>query len=159
MREGGDEPLLLCFGPFVLDRSRAELRRNGEFISLPPQPFRVLVLLASHADRLVTRQDIQGAVWGNSSIVDFERGLNTCIRQIRAALGDNADAPLYIRTVTRRGYRFIAPVSERGFQKEEVSAADSPARIHRNEKWPLILGGGIVLLVLLLLVLIYQWLR
>jgi TolB-like protein/Tfp pilus assembly protein PilF len=68
-------------------------------------------LLASRAGELVTREEIKAELWGAETFVQFEQGLNFCIRQIRAALGDNADTPLYIETVPRRGYRFIAPVN------------------------------------------------
>ena len=70
----------------------------------------MLALLASRAGQVVTRDEIQKEVWGEETFVDFEHGLNQCIKQIRTALNDNADKPLYVETLPRRGYRFLAPV-------------------------------------------------
>jgi DNA-binding winged helix-turn-helix (wHTH) protein/tetratricopeptide (TPR) repeat protein len=85
--------------------------RNGEVVKLAPQPFRILALLIDRAGTLVTRAALRDAVWGTETVVDFEHGLNTSIRQIRHALGDDAEVPRFIETVPRLGYRFIAPVT------------------------------------------------
>src|SRR5208282_842559 len=105
-----DAPSVVRFGDFELDLEQLELRRHGAPVRLPPQPMRILALLLSHAGRIVTREDIQGQVWGSETFVDFELGLNRCIRQIRAALGDNPEQPRFIETIPKRGYRFVAPV-------------------------------------------------
>jgi DNA-binding winged helix-turn-helix (wHTH) protein len=102
---------LLRFGCFELDQDSAELLRNGERVALPPQPFKVLALLASSAGAVVTRNEIRRRVWGSGTHVEFDQGLNFCIRQIREALGDNANAPRFVETLPRRGYRFLAPVA------------------------------------------------
>ncbi len=101
---------LLRFGVFELNLDLEELRKNGTPLKLPPQPFKLLALLASHSGQVVTRDEIQEKVWGNDTFIDFEQGVNKCIKQIRTALSDNPDAPLYIETIPRRGYRFLAPV-------------------------------------------------
>ena len=98
------------FGPFQLDVTTGELRHSGDPVKLPPQPARVLTILARNPGRLVTRDDIRSEIWRTDTFVDFEQGLNYCIKQIRAALGDDARAPKYIETLQRRGYRFLAPV-------------------------------------------------
>lgn len=98
------------FGEFELEPKSGELRKAGVPVKLQPQPLRVLVLLASNPGELVTREEIQQAIWEGVTFVDFEHGLNFCIKQIRAALGDNAQAPRFIETLPRRGYRFIAAV-------------------------------------------------
>jgi len=98
------------FGPFELKLGSEELYRDGVAVKLPPQPFKVLVLLTTNAGQLVTREEIQERIWGEDTFVDFDKGLNFCIKQIREALGDSAQTPQYIETLTRRGYRFIAPV-------------------------------------------------
>jgi TolB-like protein/DNA-binding winged helix-turn-helix (wHTH) protein/Tfp pilus assembly protein PilF len=100
------------FGDFELEPRSGELRKAGLPVKLQPQPLRVLVLLASNAGKLVTREEIQHAIWEGVTFVDFEHGLNFCIKQIRAALGDNAQAPRFIETLPRRGYRFIATVEQ-----------------------------------------------
>ena len=104
-------PGVLRFGPFELDARAAELRRHGDLVKLQPQPLKVLELLARRAGQPVTRADIREHVWAGDTFVDFEQGLNFCIRQIREALGDSADAPRYVETLPRRGYRFLMPVA------------------------------------------------
>jgi DNA-binding winged helix-turn-helix (wHTH) protein/tetratricopeptide (TPR) repeat protein len=100
---------ILRFDVFELDTAAGELRRQGDRVKLPPQPFRVLELLVRRGGEVLTRADIRERIWCDS-FVDFEQGLNFCIRQIREALGDTADAPRFIETLPRRGYRFLLPV-------------------------------------------------
>lgn len=101
---------LVSFGPYQFDLKTAELHKNGYRIHLQPQPARVLALLLGHAGELVTREEIQEEIWGNEVFVDFEKNLNFAVKQIREALGDDAEKPAYIETLPKRGYRFIAPV-------------------------------------------------
>jgi DNA-binding winged helix-turn-helix (wHTH) protein len=101
---------LLRFGVFELNLDTEELHKSGKILRLAPQPFRLLALLANHAGQVVTREQIKEQLWGEETYVDFEQGMNHCIKQIRTALADNADTPLYVETVPRRGYRFLAPV-------------------------------------------------
>jgi len=100
----------LRFGAFELDLVQQELRKQGLAVRLAPQPFKVLALLAAHAGRMVSRKELQEQLWGDSTFVDFEIGLNRCIKQIRTALEDDAETPRYIETLPRRGYRLIVPV-------------------------------------------------
>ena len=100
---------VLRFDVFELDTAAGELRRQGDRVKLPPQPLRVLELLVRRGGEVVTRNDIRERIWSDS-FVDFEQGLNFCIRQIRDALGDMADAPRFVETLPRRGYRFLLPV-------------------------------------------------
>ena len=101
---------LLRFGVFELNLDTEELRKDAIPIKLSPQPFRVLAMLAGRSGQIVTRAEIQKQIWGDETYVDFEHGMNQCIKQIRTALNDNADKPLYLETLPRRGYRFLAPV-------------------------------------------------
>jgi TolB-like protein/Tfp pilus assembly protein PilF len=103
---------LIRFEKFEIDVRASELRRSGTRLKLQPQPLKVLALLASRAGELLTRQEIEQQIWGNQTHVDFEVGLNYCIKQIRAVLEDNAETPRFIETLPRRGYRFIAPVEK-----------------------------------------------
>ena len=105
-----DNPLLLRFGPFRLDPQACELRKGDTLLHLAPQPCKVLALLASRPQKVFTRQEIQREIWGGDTFVDFEQGLNVAIRQIRAALCDDAETPRYIETLPRRGYRFIGQI-------------------------------------------------
>jgi DNA-binding winged helix-turn-helix (wHTH) protein len=94
------------FDHFDLDLATGELRRSEKLVHLAPQPTRILSLLASRNGHLVTREEIKKEVWGNDIFVDFEHGLNFCIRQIRTALGDDAEKPRDIETLPSRGYRW-----------------------------------------------------
>lgn len=98
------------FGLFEFDAAAGLLSREGVPVRLQPQPARVLAILLAQAGEVVTRDDLRQQVWSDGTFVDFERGLNFCIAQIRSALGDAADSPRFIETLPRRGYRFIAPV-------------------------------------------------
>jgi DNA-binding winged helix-turn-helix (wHTH) protein/tetratricopeptide (TPR) repeat protein len=111
---------LLKFAAYELNVASGELRKGGTPVKLSPQPSKVLVLLASHPGELITREVLRQELWGGETVVDFDQGLNSCIRRLRAALLDDGDQPRYIETVPRRGYRFIAPI-------EHVSAA-APGR-------------------------------
>src|SRR5512146_1553651 len=102
---------VVCFGPFQLNLQNGDLWKDGLPIKLAHQPATVLALLAGHPGQLVSREEIAYRLWGKDTFVDFEHGLNFCIRQIRSALGDSAEAPCYIETLPRRGYRFIAAVT------------------------------------------------
>jgi DNA-binding winged helix-turn-helix (wHTH) protein/tetratricopeptide (TPR) repeat protein len=102
---------LIRFGSFELDAANRILRKAGISLKLHPQPFRVLLLLADRPGQIVDRKEIQKALWGNNTFVDFEGGLNFCIKQIRDTLGDDAENPRYVETLPRRGYRFIAPIT------------------------------------------------
>lgn len=104
-------PTRVRFGQFDFEPSSGELRRDGTPIRLQPQPARVLAMLIERAGEPVTREDLRARIWGAETFVDFERGLNFCIAQIRSALGDSAGSPRFVETLPRRGYRFIAPVS------------------------------------------------
>lgn len=110
----------LRFDVFELDATTGELHKQGRPVRLPPQPARVLEVLVSNAGRLVTRDELREQVWSGGTFVDFEQGLNFCIKQIRAALGDDAKAPRYVETLPRRGYRFVAQV-------ERPAALPAPA--------------------------------
>jgi DNA-binding winged helix-turn-helix (wHTH) protein len=92
---------LLRFGVFELNLDTEELRKSEILLKLPPQPFRLLVLLASRAGQIVGREDIRREFWSEETDIDFERRMNQGIKQIRTALGDNAGQPLYLETVHR----------------------------------------------------------
>ena len=104
------DPSLLRVGVFEIDVEGGTLRKAGVQVKLRQQPFMVLSFLAARPGRVVTRDELRERVWGDDTYVDFDQGLNYCIKEIRAALGDSAETPLYVETLPRRGYRFIAPV-------------------------------------------------
>ncbi len=118
---------LLRFGVFEINLDTEELRKSEILIKLPPQPFRLLVMLANRAGQVVKREEIQREFWGEETEIDFERRMNQCIKQLRSALGDNAGQPLYIETVHRQGYRFIAPVESKTVPVPGPRITESPS--------------------------------
>ena len=132
------------FGPFEVDAQSSELRREGVAVPLPPQPFRLLLALVARPHELVTREELRQAVWDDGTNVDFDRGLNFCVLQLRQALGDDAKNPRYIETLPKRGYRFIGEVSDCG----SAAAALEPARaaaLLPQSRW--VLAGAVALLI------------
>lgn len=101
----------LIFGDFELDLPAYELRRRGKTIAIERRPMDLLILLVERRQQLVSREDIVGRLWGPGVFVDVETGVNTAVRKVRQALGDSPDSPAYVETVSRKGYRFIAPVT------------------------------------------------
>src|ERR1700751_364164 len=102
----------LLFGVFELDPRAGELRKHGLRVRLQEQPFRVLEMLLEHAGKVVTREELQKRLWPGDTFVDFDHGLNKAINKIREALGDSAESPRFVETVSRRGYRFLAEVKD-----------------------------------------------
>jgi Tol biopolymer transport system component/DNA-binding winged helix-turn-helix (wHTH) protein len=100
------------FGPFELSTESSELRKHGQRLKLSGQAIDVLLMLASSAGKLVTREELQRKLWPGDSFGDFEHGLNAAVNRLRETLGDSATDPTYIETVPRRGYRFIARVDQ-----------------------------------------------
>jgi DNA-binding winged helix-turn-helix (wHTH) protein len=98
------------FGEFELDLDAAELRRAGRQVRLQPQPMKLLAFLVREHGRIVTREEIRSELWAEGTYVDFDQAVNFAVKQVRDALGDSAERPLYLQTLPRRGYRFIAPV-------------------------------------------------
>ena len=98
----------IAFGSFELETASGELFRNGRRIRLSGQPADLLVILVRRSGQLVTREELRLALWPEDTFVDFDHGLNNCIRRIRDALGDPSDSPRFIETLPKKGYRFIA---------------------------------------------------
>jgi TolB-like protein/DNA-binding winged helix-turn-helix (wHTH) protein/tetratricopeptide (TPR) repeat protein len=135
----------LRFGPFELRVRTGELFQEGRPVRLRNQSTQILVLLAERAGQLLTREQIRSEVWGDGASVDFEQGLNHCIKEVRAALGDRAEAPTYVETLARRGYRFIAPV-----EREEPLPLAEPRAVAGPRRALLAAGGlGLVLIAVL----------
>src|ERR1700740_53659 len=124
----------LSFGTFELDRESGELFKRGSFLHLQEKPLQLLLLLLEHPGQIVVREDLQRRLWPNGTNVDFDKGLNTAVKKLRYALGDSPDKPVFIETIPRRGYRFIAPISGNGFLPEEPPAEPvSPTATGKEE--------------------------
>jgi DNA-binding winged helix-turn-helix (wHTH) protein len=101
----------LRFGSFELDQRASELRRGGIRLRLRAQPLRVLQLLVEHAGHLVTRVQLQERLWPDDTFVASDLAINKAVSELRAVLGDSAAQPRFIETLSKRGYRFVCPVS------------------------------------------------
>jgi DNA-binding winged helix-turn-helix (wHTH) protein/Flp pilus assembly protein TadD len=101
----------LRFGVFEVNFSARELRKHGTRVRLPGQPFAILAMLLEKPGEVVTREEMRGRLWASDTFVDFEHSLNSAIKKLRSALSDSPEKSLYIETLPRIGYRFIAPVT------------------------------------------------
>ena len=101
---------MIRFGVFEVDLTTGELRKQGLRIKLRDQPFQILCVLLEHPGQVVTRDELQRRLWPADTFVDFDRGLNRAVNQLRDALCDSADTPRFIETLPKRGYRFIGLV-------------------------------------------------
>jgi TolB-like protein/DNA-binding winged helix-turn-helix (wHTH) protein len=110
------------FGAFELDLLEGELRRQGLKVKLNEKPFQVLSLLIERAGHLVRREELRQHLWPADTYVDFDSNMNTALSTLRHALGDSSEHPIFIETVPRQGYRFIASV----MPIDEVTPAKSP---------------------------------
>jgi TolB-like protein/DNA-binding winged helix-turn-helix (wHTH) protein/Tfp pilus assembly protein PilF len=119
------QPETLIVGEFTMDMMTGELERDGLRIRLQDKPFRLLRMLIAQAGELVTREQLSECLWPEG-YVDFETGLNTAVRKLRAALQDDTDAPRYIETLPRRGYRLVAAVRTPGITHSTPAVTASP---------------------------------
>ena len=175
------------FGVYEVDLRSSELRRQGRKIKLQEQPCRILAILLEQRGEVVTREELRKRLWSDDTFVDFDHSLNTAIMRLREALGDSSDNPLFIETLPRHGYRFIAPVEEVTAPEQEkhpegATAAASESQLPVEEsvqvspslreparqqpkgrqiglRWALVLGGLLTLCVLTLVGLMLRPMR
>ena len=139
----------LRFADFTVDTRAGKLKRNGIEVRLQDQPFQILAQLTHRAGEVVTRDELRRQVWPSDTFVDFDNSLNTAINKIREALGDAAEAPRFIETLPRRGYRFIAPVeiSPSVIRLLELAPPAEPVKpVHR--RWLIVPGTLLVVIAL-----------
>ena len=110
MKYSSARPPHLRFSVFEVDLRTGELRKQGLKVKLQGQPFQVLVMLLERPGELVTREEIREKLWPGDTFIDFEHSVNSSIKRLREALGDDPATPRFIETLARHGYRFIAPV-------------------------------------------------
>jgi DNA-binding winged helix-turn-helix (wHTH) protein len=119
MRKTAKDYAIVRFGAFEADVRNFELRKFGVRIKLQEQPFRILVLLLRRVGRIVSREELRQDLWPDDTFVDFDHSINTAMQKLRCALSDSPSNPRFVRTVPRRGYRFIAPVEFVGQQPSQ----------------------------------------
>src|SRR5215471_14971359 len=103
-------PRRIKFGDYELNLDTAELRNNGSKTTIPAQPFQVLLSLLHRPGALVTREELKRQLWTSDTFVDFDQSLNKSVNRLREVLGDSVEDPRFIKTLPKRGYRFIADV-------------------------------------------------
>ena len=136
--DGNPTKGVISFGVFEADLRAGELRRDGRKIRLQEQPFQVLAMLLEHPGEIVTREELRSRLWPADTFVDFDHGLNAAVKRLRDALGDSAENPRFVETLSRRGYRFLAPIN---------GAARNSATIpYWGRYWRTVPAAGIVLL-------------
>jgi len=158
-------PRVLRFGVFEADFKIGELRKNGLRIKVQDQPFQVLAMLLEKPGGIVTREELQRRLWPADTFVDFDHSLNSAIKKLREALGDQAENPRFIETLHRRGYRFIAPVDGNGTSAASASVesalikkAGAKPRPTRGPRVGIALGLGVAVLLLTLLGFAFEYL-
>jgi DNA-binding winged helix-turn-helix (wHTH) protein/TolB-like protein len=132
------------FGLFDFNLDTGELFREGRVVRLQTQPAKLLAVLISAKGELVTREVLRDTLWADGTFVDFDRALNFTVGQVRTTLGDSADSPTFIRTVPKRGYQFIAPIS--GPAPEAPLAA--PPQVNRRSMLSSVVAAGLAALTL-----------
>ncbi len=141
MSEPPSRPRGVRFGSFEVSFPSRELRKHGARVRLPGQPFDILAILLEHAGEVVTREELRQRLWAADTFVDFEHGMNNAVKKLRAALGDSADHPLYIETLARVGYRFIAPL-------DRAESTSNDAQGWLGMGWKVIVPAGIAVVAL-----------
>jgi DNA-binding winged helix-turn-helix (wHTH) protein/Tfp pilus assembly protein PilF len=147
---------VIRFGVFEADVLAGELRKNGVKVKIQDLPFRALKLLLNHPNEVLSREQFRQALWPKNVFVDFDHGISSAINRLRDALGDSADNPVFIETVERRGYRWIAPthmpspppVQPRPVlvMPEVAPPGEDSNRLHRGSLWWLLLPAAVLLL-------------
>jgi DNA-binding winged helix-turn-helix (wHTH) protein len=127
MSSPGRSSGIVRFGVFEVDLRAGELHRAGHKIKLQIQPFHALALLLERPGEVVTREEFEKRLWPGDTFVDFDHSLNTAIKKLRQALGDNKEKPRFVETLPKRGYRFIG--------KPEHAAPPSPAKPPAPSSW------------------------
>ncbi|HWC18000.1 MAG TPA: winged helix-turn-helix domain-containing protein [Terriglobales bacterium] len=142
---------LFRFGPYELDTKQGELRRSGVRVALQGQPLRILELLLLSPGQLVSREQFREALWPNGTFVDFDDGLNTCVRRLRQALNDDPETPRFIQTLPKRGYRFVGDVEtipDEGPPVQTLTHAIGPATTKPRRHVLVAIGITMAVLVL-----------
>ncbi len=169
-------PAVRRFGSFEVNLQVGELRKNGMRLRLSGQPFQLLAILVERAGELVSREELRSMLWPADTFVDFDHGLNNAVSRIREVLDDPSDTPRYVETIPRRGYRFIAPLTDSPAATARVSVVEaktgSPQQVPRtpalgasvraaakrftSHGLALLLGGAALLGVFTLVLVLYQ---
>jgi DNA-binding winged helix-turn-helix (wHTH) protein len=148
---------LVRFGVFELNVEAHELRKRGVRIKLQDQPFQILTILLEHPGDVVTRDELRSRLWSDGTFVDFDHGLNASVNKLRETLGDSASNPRFVETVTRQGYRFIAPVEFSEPANKPKPVADRPRKSSYIAKF--VVAATAAVLIVAMVALARRWSR
>jgi Tol biopolymer transport system component/DNA-binding winged helix-turn-helix (wHTH) protein len=150
---GSYAPSTVRFGAFELDLRAAELRKNGHKIRLQEQPFQILIELLERPGEVVLREELRKKLWPNNTVVEFDHSINAAVKRLRDSLQDSAGTPRYIETVARRGYRFIAPVSQpTAVNDPDLTSSITPTEVskpapEKRLRWRAVFAAAAALLI------------
>jgi TolB-like protein/DNA-binding winged helix-turn-helix (wHTH) protein/tetratricopeptide (TPR) repeat protein len=159
---------VLRFGAFEADLHARELRKQGMRIKLQEQPFQILAFLLEHPGETVTREQLRQELWPADTFVDVDNSVNAAINRLREALGDSAESPRFVETLPRRGYRFVAPVTEFKGSERDSAPENANAAIPLRQEVPAIgnsrasrtitkLSLAVTLVVILVAASVWSW--
>lgn len=168
-----EEPVVARFGSYELRLCSRELLKYGKKVKLRPQPFQVLTVLLANAGDVVSREQLRQGLWPSDTFVDFEHGLNTSIKELRAVLNDSPSEPRYIETLPKLGYRFVFPIERPAKYADQVSFPPQPRGIEllvpmittnhfslgRRWIWPFIVSAAVLLMGITLAVMHMRFFR
>src|ERR1700719_295123 len=137
-----DQPRIIRFGSFEVDKLTGELRKKGSLVKLQEQPLQILLVLLQRSGDIVTREELRQQLWPQDTFVDFDHSLNAAVKRLREALGESADNPVFIETLARRGYRFSVPIEDTK-NAAEISAASKRHGKVQARRWG-VLGISVV---------------
>jgi DNA-binding winged helix-turn-helix (wHTH) protein len=114
-------PRYIRFGTFQIDQQREEVTQNGSRLKLQGKVYQVLLALVEKPGEVVTREELRQRLWSAETLVNYDANVNTTVNKLRQTLGDSSDKPLYVETIPRKGYCFVA----------QPEFSDHPAASHR----------------------------
>lgn len=120
-------PRYIRFGPFQIDQLRQEVFQSGTRLKLQGKVYQVLMALLDKPGEVVTREELRQRLWPSDTQVNYDANVNTTVNKLRQALGDSSDKPLYVETIPRRGYCFVAHTEFSDEPVVRASLADAPA--------------------------------
>jgi DNA-binding winged helix-turn-helix (wHTH) protein len=157
-----DDSRRMRFGPFAVDLRAGELYKRGKKIKVQLLPLQLLGALLEKPGEVVSREELKSRLWPADTFVDFEHGLNTAIKKLRQALGDNPAKPGFIETLPKKGYRFIGRLEANGattpknppqatalagkifsvFAEDGVACVVAPVDANSREEWQRLIALG-----------------
>jgi TolB-like protein/DNA-binding winged helix-turn-helix (wHTH) protein/Tfp pilus assembly protein PilF len=141
------------FAEFELNVAEGELRTGSAVVRLQQKPLLLLISLLESPQRVVSRNQLRETLWGSTTFVDYEQGINVAIKKVRDALGDSVENPRLVETIAKKGYRFLLPVEVVGEETAQsnhsvvqtglaAAGANTPGeRLPRGWIWAAVVAG------------------